>query len=276
MQKENLQENVLDLGNAARTIVNLARRYLDIVLIYAFFAARAVDIYCLKDKASNMRFDYGYIHPDREEDAYSKLDNNDPQTSNAIVDLIKDYVNSWSSLIEVSSLRDEFRKYFWNNDNISNFDRDIKFFKYNDPELLKQFRNTHEMRFTLKLKDFPESRSEIKVVSVKIGLIGTSASTPVISCILEHSGNWKAKRRNGDIIQIINKPRKASISAAKTMTQFDDLSLDESSFKDSFWGRGPITSWYLYIENQELVDSQVNLSSLTEIQIAIQYDAFLD
>jgi hypothetical protein len=62
---------------------------------------------------------------------------------------------------------------------------------------------------------------------------------------------------------------------AKTIQQFEQLSLDESAFKDSFWGRSPMTSWYLYIEQFEMNNNNIDLSALSEIQIAIQYDSFL-
>ena len=58
--------NYLEL--VAFNLIRNARGYMDLLTQTAFKAARAVEIYTLADMSGIVRADYGYVHPDREQD----------------------------------------------------------------------------------------------------------------------------------------------------------------------------------------------------------------
>jgi hypothetical protein len=69
--------------------------------------------------------------------------------------------------------------------------------------------------FVIALTELLPGRLEAKVETVYVSLIGAEASDPRITCVLEHSGESSARRRDGATVQITAAPRRAPISAAK-------------------------------------------------------------
>jgi hypothetical protein len=70
------------------------------------------------------------------------------------------------------------------------------------------------------------------------------------------------------------RPATTITDAVKTVERYEDLAFEERSFKDSFWGRGLVTTWYLSIEEDIMSSHNVDLSRLSEIKIAMRYRCF--
>src|SRR5207249_3926679 len=49
---------------AGRFLIAFAQNHLDVITRSAFLAARSLEIYTLDDLSDQIRYDYGYIHPD--------------------------------------------------------------------------------------------------------------------------------------------------------------------------------------------------------------------
>jgi hypothetical protein len=92
--------------------------------------------------------------------------------------------------------------------------------------------------------------------------------------VVEHSGRYSQKKRDGTQTIVVLSPRPAVVQAARAAGQYTG-SVGGSFEKMPFWGRGIAAKWHLYIESAEVTLSGVDLSALTEIDIAIGYDAFL-
>jgi hypothetical protein len=125
--------------------------------------------------------------------------------------------------------------------------------------------------FVIALTELLPGRLEAKVETVYVSLIGAEASDPRITCVLEHSGESSARRRDGATVQITAAPRRAPISAAKAEGEFGG---PPSSLRLAFWGRSPAARWRLYIEPEVITRSNVDLSGLSKIQIGIACAGF--
>ena len=53
-----------DLTAAGQAIMSVSHSYFETVARFAFYSARALEIYTLDDLSDEIRFDYGYVHPD--------------------------------------------------------------------------------------------------------------------------------------------------------------------------------------------------------------------
>jgi hypothetical protein len=147
--------------------------------------------------------------------------------------------------------------------------RDIEFVTL-ESRLVQEFQNNHQVRFEIKLEDLSSNRFESKVVWISVGLIGATSAEP-FSCTLEHFGSSKAKLRDGSIIDTTEKPRAALIQSSTTLDQLNGDLPDISSvdhFKQGFWGRNSATTWFLSIEEEQFIEKQIDLSSLSEKIIA--------
>ena len=91
-------------------MIRSAQRYMDVLIKYAFFAARALEIYTLTDMSDEIRTDYGYIHPDVEQDYADGL--------LPLAQLIGEYTTSWSRFVDIINYRNAFDSYFGSSDKV--------------------------------------------------------------------------------------------------------------------------------------------------------------
>ena len=141
--------------------------------------------------------------------------------------------------------------------------------------VIERFRKTCDLYIRIAILDLPPTRFEAKVEFVYVSLVGASAVAPVITCILEHAGQFSSKRRDGSEAQMTLQPKRASVLAAKTPQQYSGIISGQSSQEVNFWGRGVATGWHLTIEPLEVAQTQVDLFGLSEIQFGIGYQSFL-
>src|SRR5262245_3817371 len=97
-------------ARVARILIRQFQDYLDYFLWYGFRRDRAFDLYTLADppRAPRFRFNYGYLHPDLEEDAFFALGRRDPAR---VLDLVDAYIKSLA-LFDPAALREEYDDYW--------------------------------------------------------------------------------------------------------------------------------------------------------------------
>jgi hypothetical protein len=102
-QLAGLNNTIVVLEGAAQTLISNAQAAMDTLTKYAFYAARALEIYALADLRSQVRYDYGYIHPDQEQD----LVVSDIAYGLGADQLVQAYSASWSQFVNVVQYRDQ-------------------------------------------------------------------------------------------------------------------------------------------------------------------------
>lgn len=251
------------LEGVALTLIRSAQRTMDVLIKYAFFAARSLEIYTLTDMSDEIRTDYGYIHPDLEQDYGVGL--------LSLAQLIGAYETSWARFVDIVNYRNAYDSYFGSSDKVN----DKVFLSISDPGALAQFRATQNLLLTVELQDLPPARFEAKTIYVLLSLSGAAANVPAISCLVEHGGQYTMAKRDGSIAGLILKPRVTVVQTAKSGITFTGVRIGSSPQELSFWGRGVATSWTISIEPDEMQRRQIDLAGLSAIEIEIGYEAFL-
>ena len=138
-QLDGLTTDVDYLEQVALTLIRSAQGYMDILMRYAFFAARAVEIYTVDDLSNEVFYDYGYVHPDLEQDYSDGL--------LPLAQLIGAYVTSWGRFVGVIGYRSRYDAYFAGTDRVS----DKVFVSVTDPATLADFRATQTLAVEVRL-----------------------------------------------------------------------------------------------------------------------------
>lgn len=115
------------LEQVALTLIRAAQGYMDVLMRYAFLAARAVEIYTMDDLSGDVFYDYGYVHPDLEQDHADGL--------LPLAQLIGAYVTSWSRFVGVIGYRSRYDGYFGGAGRV----QDKVFLSITDPAALTAF-----------------------------------------------------------------------------------------------------------------------------------------
>jgi hypothetical protein len=261
----NWSETEAFLNAGIAVLIGSARHLADIVAEEVFLARRALEIYQLED-ASDVRFDYGYIHPD--------LDSTLPSLQRVVACL-----QSASELpANILTWNDIFLKL--NAAQTGGFDvvHPVVGVSITDAAALAQLRAGGGLQFTIPASATPPSLFELKANSLTIELEGASASSPVILWI-EHSGNWQMVRRPN-----LSEPGQPAIADFTLFPHSEAFNLNagqgrlnaaipatpQSSSEPgppfSFWGRGVIADWRLFPEPSS---TGLDLSQLTAIRLSI-------
>jgi hypothetical protein len=254
-----MSDDVTRLGSISRNLVGRAREYGDVMNKYVFLAERALEIYTFAPPSAGVAFDYGYVHPDREEDAYRALER---ASKDGLVALLGEYAASWSRGPELIFYRDVYEAYR------ARLSADLQFWHFGDEVTLAAFRQGRDIEVIIRLEDLLPERFEAKVDSVFVALVGATASDPRITCILEHGGGAAARRPDGTTVVVSALPQRASIAASKIAGEFGG---PQAQIRLAFWGRSPAARWRLFIEPEVMSRSNVDLSGLSGIEVAISY-----
>jgi len=85
--------------------------------------------------------------------------------------------------------------------------------------------------------------------------------------------------RDGTLVERTEFLKQALISISTTLDNFEqpmpDLS-EEAMFLQTLWGRSSVASWFLKIEDDQFQAKGVDLSTLSKIKIAINYECFIE
>jgi hypothetical protein len=258
-----------DMDAVVKVVRALLRRfhtYVDYFIGYGFRRARAYDIYKLADplESRNFRFDYGYIHPDIEENAFCALARED---TSRVTGLLAAYVDSLGAF-EPAKLRAEYDQYreslsFGGSETVS----------ITDPTVLASLMGSGIASFEVPYAHF-EPHTELKIGQVGIGLVGAKgkAAHQWVKIDLEHGGHGENRRKDGSAVAIKAPARtELGIQAELNPVTPNDLPIPEEKERPMFWGRSPATRWRIEISPDAAEDAGLDLSGLTEIQLAVRY-----
>jgi hypothetical protein len=251
------------LEQVALTLVTSAQGFMDVLMRYAFFAARSVEIYTLDDLSAEIFYDYGYIHPDLEQDHHDGFF--------PLAQLIGAYVTSWTRFVGIVTYRTRYDAYLAASDRVV----DKVFVSLTDPAALARFRDTQTLDVLIDLADLPTTRFEAKASYVLLSMVGASAKVPAISTLVEHGGLARSRRRDGTEGVLVLRPRTTVVQTARTSLAFTGTRIGNDPEDLSFWGRGVAAAWRVTIEPDEMTRREVDLAELTAIELEIGYEAFL-
>jgi len=253
-------------ARVARILIRQFQDYLDYFLWYGFRRDRAFDLYTLAvpPRAPRFRFNYGYLHPDLEEDAFSALGRRETAR---VVGLLEAYIKSLA-LFDPAALREEYDDY-WTH---LGFDGHVAV-PITDPVALDGLKGSKTVSFNIPISTFSPS-TELKIGRAEVALIGAKVDPNHnwVQIELEHCGDAANLRQDATPVLIKAPPRRELSPAQVLGINPDDL--DERS-KQQFWGRSPAARWRIRIAEQDAAAAGLDLSGLSAIQLAIKYSYYV-
>jgi hypothetical protein len=238
---QNWSDNATYLEGAVNACISTARQLLDIVAEDVFFARRALEIYELDD-ASDVRFSYGYLHPDDDDNLDLIKRVNACQNS---VSALAPTVLTWNDVYTRLNVAQS-----------SGFDvvHPAVSISITDPAILTHLSLGGGLQFSIARAATPVSIYELKMDSLEIELDGASATSPVLFWI-EHSGHWEMVPRppnQATISEFALFPRvevfncKAATGKLSASIPAHPVSSTEPGPPFSFWGRGVIADFRVF------------------------------
>ncbi|MFT4218811.1 MAG: hypothetical protein QM619_16740 [Micropruina sp.] len=244
------------LKAATDLLIRAAREVVDMVMEDVFLAQRAREIYQL-DRLTDLRFDFGYLHPD--------ADRSLSPAQRAAASL-----TSLSGMaIQVLAWDQIFTQL-----NTAQLGFDVIHPQLSvaitEPGALAGFAAGGALEFGIGLDAVPEKMFELKVSAMTLDLVGASASQSS-NVWVTHSGTWSMNRRAGDgVTDLVLLPRSELFAfSAGAGTLIAKIPANPSPVEPgppfSFWGRGAATTFRLQLAQPSALD----LSGLSAVRVRI-------
>ena len=260
--KSGFEKDMDVLVRVTLALIRQFQTYVDHFIAYGFCRDRAFDLYTLAKvpQAPRFPFDYGYLHPDDEEDAFFALGRKD---SSRVLGLLEKYVTSLAKF-EPAELRKEYDDYW----TTLGFDGHVAV-SVTDPNVLKSLKGSRTASFQVDLAAFG-SHAELKIGRVEVALIGakTKPDHKWVQVELEHCGP-SVNRRMDNTRVAIDAPRRIESSPAQ-IEGINPEDLNETD-KQVFWGRSPAARWRVSITPQAADEAGLDLGGLTQVQLSVKY-----
>lgn len=262
---QNLEENwaaeVKDLNALTEQILHCYGILADRVTNDVFQSFRALEVYQVQP--INVRFDYGHIHPDTDKSLYGYPADRASAYGAALASLPND----------VASAVDIYNQL--NTGEITGFDvvHPLVPVSITDVVSIEQFSKGGSLEFSLTdATGLPIDVFEMKVVGVDLELLGASSANPV-NVWISHSGHWVMVRHTDKkTVEFNLLPRDEAVgcsaSAAGLRGSIPANTTQAPPF--SFWGRGVMAKWRLYIDDSTVIDT----STLTAINITFSVSGY--
>jgi hypothetical protein len=259
------------LDGALGVLLDIARRLADLVAEDFFVARRALEIYQLED-ASDVRFDYGHLHPDTDHDlALQPLQRT--QLSLQGVAALPATVITWNDVfVQLNEAQ------------TSGFDVVHPAIEVviDDPVAFAHLRQGGGLAFSIGIGPTPANVTlpaqvfELKVDNLRLELVGASAPATRVLWV-QHSGHWlMTPRPLPDLtnppnieftlfphVEAFNVPAGTGTLAAAIPAQAQSTVDPGPPF--SFWGRGALADWTLFPDPASAID----LSGLTAVRFTV-------
>ncbi len=259
------------LKSIGRTAILSTQRHIDLLNNVLFKAERSLEIYTLQNADKFVSFDSGHVHPDIDQ----KYVLNEINTTQ----LVKSYLDSWNEkTLSPLVMENMYGDYFESQGSNFSLTQSLVFRSFKDPVQINALKNQRTFYFNIDLKDLPAHEFEIKVDSVRVALIGASVpGNAPLSCTVRRGATYLQKtRENKDHVALLrpNKTQVTALTHAMSEESFSSGAVNNPKNAPStlaFWGLGVAGTWTIEIE----AGVAVNLSAVTEIQIAIATVAFI-
>ncbi|CAJ0888858.1 hypothetical protein AMST5_03913 [freshwater sediment metagenome] len=260
--KRDLDHKQHSVRQFATTAIAIAAAKASVLHTLAFRAQRSVEILTLQDHDQNVFLDAGMISPD-DDWAYEEgvLDE---------VGLGRVLMASWGKMLSPASMQLAYLSYFdarpsW----------DTLRLPFKDSADLDAMRTAHCLTFSVDVAMLPPSHFETKIKNVLVALVGAGDRSSEISCMVRHGGRYEQRlKKDGStavqylLPQVIN--RRAKKVALERPAENTTNTLDDATLM-AFKGRGVGGEWEVAIEPHEIQSGSLDLSTLTEIQVWIDY-----
>lgn len=258
------------LKKAYDVLLGTARRLSDLVATDIFIARRALEIYQLQD-ASDVHFDYGYIHPDQDHDLAQNPLRRMQECLKSLNQMPSDVI-SWNQIYTELNVA-----------GLSGFDtvHVSAAVTIDDPAILSNLKQGQGLQFSITPDGVPPDVFELKVDSLSLELDGASAQAGA-NVWIEHSGHWEmistpdANQGNtSEIVTFCLSPHLEAFEVAGTPPKLtSNIPLIPQSPAEpgppfSFWGRGVIADWELYPEV-----GKIDFSDLTAVKLTFNCFGF--
>ena len=250
------------VAEATDILIRAARRLVDLVMDDVFLAQRAREIYEL-DGLPELRFDYGYLHPD-DDHGLGAIERG--SATEISLSGLPPQVLSWNQIFQRL--------------NIAQIGFDVIHpglsLTVTDPAQLSAFAGGAVLAFSIGIADLPAQMFELKLNAIGVELRG--ASSPQSANVwITHSGEWSMRRRtDGSVTAISLRPRSDVLAFGAgngTLTATLPAHPQSSAEKGPpfpFWGRGVASTFRLQVAQPSAMD----LTRLSAIHVKLDCLAF--
>ena len=259
---EHWSTEIAVLNAAADLLIRAARQVVDMVMDDVFLAQRAREIYQLEG-TPNLRFDFGYLHPDTERSLSPALRAAATLASLAGMPI---QILAWNQMFQqLNSAQIGF--------DVIHPQLSVTI---TDPAQLQAFASGSALRVTIGLESVPSGMFELKAnaLSLQLNRAVTSQSANIW---VTHSGEWAMNRRtDGSVTTMLLRPRREVFAIAAgsgiltSSIPANPQSNSEPGPPFSFWGRGTATTFTLELAQPSTLD----LAQLTAIHVTVDCIAF--
>jgi hypothetical protein len=245
------------LAAATDLLIRSARDVVDLVMEDVFLAQRAREIYEL-DRLTELRFDFGFLHPDVER-------------------ALTPAQRAAASLVSLSGMAVQVLAWdkIFQQLNTAQIGFDVIHPQLSvsiiDAAKLRDFASGAALEFSIDLANVPPKMFELKVNALTLELVGASTNQSA-NVWITHSGDWKMNRRtDGTVTELLLLPRSELFAFShgsgtlNAKIPANPQSSSEPGPPFSFWGRGVATTFRL----QVAPPSTLNLAQLSAIHLAI-------
>ena len=298
LESTNLGEEIL--RTSGRSAVRATQKSVDTLLVTAFKAQRAVEIYTFEDASGKVSFDSGFVHPDIEADfdeasADAAAASADPAMTNEsklaatnalnlqITKLVGAYTASWQQFLDPVGLQQIFDNYFGNQAPPFVDSQLVK--TITDKASLDAFKDRSgdgsRIALLIDRSDLVGDEFETKIVDVNVALVGATLTSPGLPCDVTHGGVYLSRRRDGtDIVQPLTPQFQRELPRLLAFDQNNPPVFAGQSDRHliqthHLWGRGVAGTWEISIPEGALSNHGVNLTGLTAIQLWISTQSFV-
>jgi hypothetical protein len=245
------------LAVATDLLIRVAREIVDMDMEDVFLAQRAREIYQL-DRITDLRFDFGHLHPDvdRSLTTATRASFSLTSLSGMTIQLL-----AWDKIFQkLNSAQIGF--------DVIHPQLSVSIANTAD---LSEFADGAALDFSISLAEVPEKMFELKVNAMSLEMVG--ATSPRSANIwITHSGQWSARRRtDGSLTDLLLLPRSELFACSpgagtlRAKIPATPPSNSEPGPPFSFWGRGVVTTFRLQVAQPSVID----LSQLAAINITV-------
>jgi hypothetical protein len=275
-------KQIATLTKIARMLVIQFQVYNDLIMLYSFYANRAFDLYTLPANPLTpaTRFNFGYVHPDIEANAYGALARAavDPgyqaTATQRITDLMGRYVESLQGL-DPGTVRNRYIDY-----TLTELDSVTTQWNITSPSVINALRTHGVASFQTSFDEIDDEYgkiAELKIQQIAMAIVGAHLKPPnqnqtFCDVYITHPGTASNRRHDVNTVIPISAPALTDHHNA-TFAPIDlehlDSAGDDLSEAPRSWGRSPVTTWHIKISSQTA--EKLDLSGLSELQFAVKY-----
>jgi hypothetical protein len=264
-----LQAGLRQLMPGVRQLLATARTYQDVVSRYVFLATRAAEIWTLTDLP--VSFTAGYVYPDDEENAFFDVEypSGADTTNNAaaLLGYATQSAGAWAYIPELP-----------NQQAIDRYDQNLNetdfFVHVSDPAALAALRSRGSMTFDLTADAIPAGRAELKLLGLRLALVGAAAADPSFDCLVTHGGDATVTMVDGTT-RVVQAPAAGPVLVTAQTAAFTTGPATFVDVRQQFWGRSPQTRWTVAVDRATIDGNGVDLSGVTEVVMRLQAGCLL-